>query len=129
MCGNLRGKDAGVLKLVRQPKGTNQCGQACIATLAGITLEEAIDLVGTKGLTRTKQLRDALQSLGFYAGMGLRIGSPDGLAIVKFLSPDGRSHWVVWDGKYYDPQAGVFPKVPRYLEGSKQTSFLAVERP
>jgi hypothetical protein len=92
-------------------------------------LEEAIDLVGTKGLTKTKSLRDALQSLGFYPGVYLKRGPPDGLSVVKFLHPSGKSHWVVWDKKYYDPNAGVFRKVPKYLEGSKQTSFLAVERP
>lgn len=115
------------MKLVRQPKGSNLCGQACVATIAGITLEESTEVFRTKGYTNTKIVKQALLQLVFRTPDRLKRGKPTGLAIVKFLSPDGRAHWVVWNKKYYDPNAGVFRKVPKYLAGSKQTSFLAVE--
>jgi len=52
----------------------------------------------------------------------------EGSALLKFTHPSGESHWVVWHKKkYYDPVAGVFRKVPRWLEPSRVTSYLKLE--
>lgn len=118
------------MKLVRQPTGSNQCGQACVATLCGLTLDEAIALMGTKGKTRTKQLVEALLAKSVICGCRLKRGFPpdDQTAILKFKHSDGQGHWVVWHkGKYYDPQAGVFRQPPKYLARSRVTSYLTLE--
>lgn len=114
------------MKLVKQPTGSNQCGQACVATVCGLSLEESLMIFCRKGATRTKQLIQALRQMGIACGDKLIRGFPKGCsAILKFTHPSGRSHWVVWHkNKYYDPVAGVFRKVPRWLEPSRVTSHL-----
>ena len=49
---------------VQQPKKSNQCGQACIASLVGITLQQAIELVGEKGATTARDITKALKIRG-----------------------------------------------------------------
>jgi len=49
------------MELVRQPFASNQCGQACVATICGITLEESLMIFRCKGQTRTKQVIAALR--------------------------------------------------------------------
>lgn len=118
------------MKLVKQPKGSNLCGQACVATIGNISLEDSIRIFDREGRTNTKDLIYALELLGFVCATRLKRGKPeqDDLAIVKFLHPNRKSHWVVWyKGKYYDPIAGVSKKVPKYLSESKQTSFLRIQ--
>lgn len=115
------------MKLVRQPFASSQCGQACLATICGITLEEALMIFRSKGATRTKQLIQALSQMGITCGDKLKRGFPPKgeSAILKFTHPSGRSHWVIWyKRKYYDPVAGVFRKVPQWLEESRVTSHL-----
>lgn len=46
-----------MLDLVRQPEGSNLCGQACVATLANVSLEEACKAVGKRGRTRWTDVR------------------------------------------------------------------------
>lgn len=50
------------MNLIRQPVGTNLCGQACVATVCNITLDEAIVLVQTRGGTKTKHLKIAFEN-------------------------------------------------------------------
>ena len=117
------------MRLERQPAGSNQCGQACVATICDITLDGACMLTRTEGRTSTKQLIQALTHMGMCPAQKLKRGMPEsGLAMLKFTHPDGKPHWVVWEnGKYYDPAAGVFRKVPNYLRMSRVTSHLRVE--
>lgn len=127
------------MKLVRQPPRSNCCGQACIATIFDITLEESIKAFGTRGCTRARDLIAAaikLQSeVAPHWSCGDRLinsrNTPlpkNGTAVAKFRltgTPGWKSHWVVYhNGKYYDPAAGVFRKVPEYLEHAKLTSWL-----
>jgi len=114
------------MKLVKQPTESNQCGQACVATVCGLSLEESLMIFRCKGATSTKQLIQAFSQMGIACGDKLIQGFPKGCsAILKFTHPSGKSHWVVWHkNKYYDPVAGVFRKVPRWLEKSRVTSHL-----
>lgn len=125
------------MKLIRQPSNSNCCGQACVATVCGVSLERAIEVFGTKGKTNTKKVHDALFKLHHCRPhrylTRIRNGQIDNwvrTAIVKFKA--GKlSHWVVWhEGKYYDPGAGVFREAPKYLAeaGAKATSYLCVEK-
>lgn len=95
------------------------CGQHCVAMLAGVPVEEAIEAVGHDRQTRTKDLRRAMEDLG------LELGG-DRLLQVRhnpnFFNPQytpkaalckavhhikyvkSHFHWVVlFDGKVYDP--------------------------
>jgi len=114
------------MKLVKQPVGSSQCGQACVATICGFTLEKSLMIFCRRGQTRTKHVVAALRQTGVTCGDKLTRGFPgEGSAILKFTHPSGGSHWVVWyKNKYYDPLAGVFRKVPRWLEKSRVTSYL-----
>jgi hypothetical protein len=118
------------MKLVRQPPNSNLCGQACIATIFGITLEEAIKAVGKKGKTYGSDLRRAIQSLGGDATAMVRVKNehvvPAGTGIIKFKQGKA-GHFVVFNkGKYYDPASGVFRERPKYLAGAKPTSYMNV---
>jgi len=94
--------------LVMQPPGSRQCGQAVVATIMSLTLEESVVLIGKTGLTTLKDLDRALQSslprfhLGptelFVTGMTMN-DLPD-CAIVKmhWINNQGRDrqHWLLW---------------------------------
>lgn len=118
------------MKLVKQPKDSNLCGQACVAMLCGLTLEQAILLVGTRGKTHTKPLKKALRAFGVHCGDRRVRGMPnkDETALLFWKGGGTKGHWMVWHkGKYYDPVAGVFRRVPRWLSESRVTSHLKVE--
>jgi hypothetical protein len=118
------------MKLVRQPPGSNLCGQACIATLLGISLDEAVMLARVEGQTRTKDLTVALSAFRVPHAPRWTPGPPerDDTALLYFQSKDREAaHWVVWHrGKYYDPISGVFRKLPRHLEDSDLSYHLKV---
>lgn len=121
-----------VLKLVRQPEGSNLCGQAVVATLLGLTLDDGIREFGTRGATRTRQIAAVLRGRG--------IECPDrlerfrgrlparGILKVKFWR-SWMGHWVLWfDGRLYDPATGTSEglKLPRV---ARVTSFLPIRFP
>lgn len=123
------------MEVVRQPQGSSLCGQACVAMLCGISLEQAIKEFGSKGRTTASQLASVLVRHGYMTGSkAIRHYSrsvddlPRKTLIVKFTSKQGR-HWVLYrDGKWYDPAVGVFRKVPKYLvdSGARPTSYVLV---
>ena len=102
------------LQHIQQPEGSFCCGQACVAMLAGISLQTAIQAFGHQHRTKPREVQRQLRRLG----LGVA-GRRDGLrrikggylpptALVKMLPPKGikssRSHWVViHDGVVYDP--------------------------
>jgi hypothetical protein len=114
------------LRLVYQPEGSNQCGQACVATVCGITLDESLLLFRCKGCTTTKRVVTALRQMGVECGDRLVRGFPEkGSAILKFAHHDGHTHWVVWHLKnYYDPADGISQHPAGYLMLSRVTSHL-----
>ena len=118
-----------LMKLVRQPKESSLCGQACIATVCGVTLEEAIMLTRKRGGTRTLHLKRALHAMSIPHGNRRVRGFPkEGSAILWFQHSDGDAHWVVWhNNKYYDPAAGVFRNVPKHLHEARVTSHLPIK--
>jgi hypothetical protein len=126
------------MKLVKQPPKSNCCGQACVATVAGISLEDSIEKFRKRGKTRAADVRDALKKCGFSPlGQAVRMCKSSAwismlwesaTLIVKFK--EGKcGHWVVrHKGKFYDPASGVFREVPRYLAAAKPTSFVVVNK-
>ena len=112
---------------VQQPPRSKLCGPACVAILAGVTLNEAI--VGTgnrRSGSRERHLRAACQSLGLTIGAFHKFErsdtSPRGGPLLDLLDgpllcrlrwrdrPNGY-HWIVIKGSYvYDP---AFPEAER----------------
>jgi len=113
------------MKLVKQPRGSRVCGQACVAMLADTDLKNGIKLVGHVGGTWGHHLAAALKRAYVPCADKLVRGEPDGDALLFFKYPSNRRHWVVWyDGKYYDPLEGIFRRVPKYLRRAQITSHL-----
>ena len=116
------------MKLVRQPTDSKLCGQACVATICNISLEEAIMLVRKQGATRTRDLKRCLHAMGVPHGSRRIRGMPKEGSALLFWTGDTGCHWTVWHNqKHYDPAAGVFRKTPKHLECAKVTSHLPIE--
>ena len=125
----------GKMKHIAQPKGSNLCGQTCVAMIAGITLDESIKVFGKSGCTTTKDVASALRKLGIPCDdrvIRIRKGeNPISVGtVVKMVVlhcdkwPKHCSHWVVLYGElYYDPAASVGIG---YGDGVRITSYLPV---
>ena len=111
---------------IRQPQGSNLCGQAIVAMVTDCTLDEAIERVGKKGKTKTRDLVRAFNLSGIQNKGRLFRGSPTcDSAVLSFRHPTGARHWVLWHKKkFYDPAAGVFREVPRWLKLTSHLPFL-----
>lgn len=97
---------------VMQPKDSNQCGQAIIAMLGNITIQEAIKIMGTRGCTRTKHVLQALEKIGLKAGSDRLLRIPKNwskprLCVVHIgFENHCKKHWTLWNGYedcFYDP--------------------------
>lgn len=109
-------------KLVVQTHPTC-CGQACVAMVAGITLEESIKIFGHKRGTTTKQVRRALTECGWIPAEKLKIVprvhrkgyAKLAVCLFKVVWPDKSSHWILnWQGTIYDPLGAVFANLEIY---------------
>lgn len=115
------------IQLVREPSNTT-CGQACVAMIAGVSVEDAIKVMRTKGPTSIGQIIEALDHYHIdHAERNKRISkknpTPSDIAILTVHMPEYR-HWVVYyKGKYYDPEFGVLESC--HPDG-KTTSFLEI---
>lgn len=104
------------MKLVRQGR-ERVCGQASVAMLAGLTLDEACAMVGHRHCTRTRELVAVLHKLGFSTSHPFRChvyrrGTQlPGLALVQARNSTKTGwHWMVHcEGMLYDPAGGVYP--------------------
>lgn len=109
------------MKARLQPLGSSQCGQMCVAMLAGIPLEAACGVVGHGKGTTVEQIRRALLKLGFTcsapialdeAGCRALMGKRALVAVelpVHSLNPNAKPkrHWLLWDGySWVDPARG-----------------------
>lgn len=123
------------MKLIRQPKGSHVCGQACVAMIVGCSLEEATAEMG-QGRTATKKVREFLKARSWRVGDRLirlcsRLPTLRGsalepmwdcsnappYAILKLVwnNEQRTSHWVAWcraTGFFYDPARGLHRAVP-----------------
>lgn len=110
-------------RMVKQ-KTDSDCGQACVAMIANITLEQAYDCYGHRSTTWPSETASVLRKMGFrvrvfttrYIGER-HFWKCNGIAILK--APDGGiGHCQVWfDGKILDPDSEVsrWP-VERFIE-------------
>lgn len=86
---------------VRQ-RGPTTCGQACVAMLLGISLDDAITRVGHDGITDDMEL---LSAIGSESSFTEGPPPPDVVALQKHRDPNSdREHWTLcWKGRILDP--------------------------
>ncbi len=87
------------------------CGQACVAMLAGVTVEEVIYVMKNDKGTGKKDIEKALSYYGIRQAKTMTKADDSSVlpkvCILKVLLPK-YSHWVLYyDGKYYDPEFGL----------------------
>lgn len=117
---------------IHQPKNKKICGQIAIAVIASISVDEAIEVVGKKGCTTTKDLATGLRKLGYKCGNRCKpfkkLPFPK-LAIAQLKSPTRKSgwHWIVINnGHIYDGIHGTPDGKVSWVDGSKITSILEI---
>ena len=116
------------MELIMQPTSTT-CGQACIAMIAGKSIEDVIKDMKTDGPTSIGQLIEILDFYGIkHAERNKRISKknpvPYEYSILTVHTSKGYTHWtVLYDKKYFDPEFGLIEG--EYTQG-KITSFLEI---
>ena len=102
------------------------CGQACVAMIANVSVDEVIQVMNNDKSTGKKDIEKALDHYGIKqtktmkkADNGTQLPP---VCILKVLLP-GYSHWILYyHGKYYDPEFGLMDelyskaKIQSYLE-------------
>lgn len=93
------------------------CGQSVVAMLAGVSVDEVIDIMQTGQGTSTPEIRDALKWYGLKTATKARSKYTEETklpecCILSVLLP-GYGHWsLYYKGKYYDPEFGMLDKLP-----------------
>lgn len=114
--------------MIKQPDKSKVCGQCCLATILGITLEEAVKLVGHSRGTYTKELTKHFEA------SPLKRGKPDavnGLCKVHFKTAKN-THWVIYiGGLVYEPAYGGMIPFNEWAEfdGARITSHVEILQP
>lgn len=91
------------------------CGQACVAMLAGVTVEEVVSVMKNDKGTGKKDIEKALNYYGINQAKTMTKADNTSVlpkvCILKVLLPK-YGHWILYyDGKYYDPEFGVMEKL------------------
>lgn len=113
------------MELIMQPT-EYLCGQACVAMLANVSVDEVIQVMNNDKGTSKKEIADALKHYGINTAKTMTKADSHSVlpevCILKVLLPK-YSHWVLYyKGKYYDPEFGLLdsllPKerIQSYLE-------------
>lgn len=102
------------------------CGQACVAMLAGVTVEEVVSVMKNDRGTGKKDIEKALKHYGISQAKTMTRADNNSVlpkvCILKVLLPQ-YGHWILYyDGKYYDPEFGMMEelyhkaRIQSYLE-------------
>ncbi len=113
------------IRYIRQPT-EYLCGQACVAMIAGVSVDEVIRVMDNDRVTGKKDIEKALEYFGIAQAKTMTKAynhTPlPPVCILKVLLPR-YSHWVLYcRGKYYDPEFGLTDelyhkaRVQSYLE-------------
>ena len=93
-----------------------QCGQAVLAMLSGLSVDDIIALVGTDRETKLIHMKEALTALNIgFKNERREFKSTDELPRVAILSLETPRcwHWsLVFEGVFYDPEHGVLKELP-----------------
>ncbi|WP_243155984.1 hypothetical protein [Clostridium sp. C2-6-12] len=104
------------------------CGQACVAMLAGIGIDEVAKVMGSRGPTTIGQIIDALDYYNIkHSEKNIRLSKRNPhfseISILTVHMPT-YTHWILYyKGKFYDPEFGMLDEC--HSEG-KITSFLEI---
>lgn len=98
------------IRYVKQPNAY-WCGQACVAMLAGVPVEEVVSVMGNDKGTGKKDIARALDHYGIRQAKTMTKADNATVlpkaCILKVLMPT-YGHWVLYyGGKYYDPEFGL----------------------
>lgn len=105
------------MNLVLQKPGSFNCGQCCVAMVAGLDRKASCKVFGTKGSTTTKMVRRALKKLGYESNERLKTFRKESalpgtcMLVLRFPKEvQYTGHWVVYhNGLIYCPSLGVYP--------------------
>ena len=108
------------IKIVRQPK-SGLCGQACVAMLSGVSLNEVVKLMGSQ--SSLSKVVEALDYFGFAHSDKMAYNLKQDTKLPKCCIINTQSHLMIfYDGKYYDPSMGILEE----FHISKITGFLEI---
>lgn len=103
------------IKYIKEPTPL-QCGQAVLAMLSGLSVEEIIKTVGTERETDLKMMLSALDTLGItYNNSRIAVTAREELPSICILSLETPRcwHWSLYfKGVFYDPEHGVMNDFP-----------------
>ena len=99
------------------------CGQACVAMIANVSVDDVIRVMNNDQATGKKDIERALDHYGIRQAKTMTKADNDtplpSVCILKVLLPR-YSHWVLfYHGKYYDPEFGLMDKL--YCKAKKQS--------
>ena len=103
------------IEYIKEPNGY-LCGQTVIAMLAGVSVDEVIDVMQNDMGTPTPLMRKALAWYGLRTATKPRLryvgGALPDCCILSIMLPE-YGHWsLYYKGKYYDPEFGVLEALP-----------------
>ena len=102
------------IKYIEQPT-EYLCGQSVIAMLAGVSVDEVIDVMKNDKGTDVPLMRETLKYYGLKTAKHLKYTDEIVLPECCILSMElpGYGHWSLYfKGKYYDPEFGVMEMLP-----------------
>ncbi len=98
------------IEYIKQPT-EYLCGQACVAMLAGVSVEDVVAVMENDKGTGKKDIEKALRHYGISQAKTMTKADNNTVlpkvCILKVLLPK-YGHWILYyDGKYYDPEFGL----------------------
>ena len=104
------------IRYIKQPT-EYLCGQACVAMIADVSINEVIRVMNNDKSTGKKDIERALDYFGIAQAKTMTKADKDtplpAACILKVLLP-GYSHWILYyHGKYYDPEFGLMDELYR----------------
>lgn len=114
------------IKYIEQPTAY-LCGQACVAMLADVSVDEVIEVMQNDKGTGKKEIERALNHYGIRQAKTMTKADNNSVfpkvCILKVLLPK-YGHWILYyDGKYYDPEFGLTDKL---YEKARIQSYLEI---
>lgn len=123
------------MELVTQPRGSTLCGQACVAMVAGVSLQTSCKAFGHQCATTLFAVRRSLKKLGFvsaekcqaFAKNPARLPTTCLLMLTYAQAFGGLGHWVVFhEGQVYDPAGAIYP-FAQLLSQAKSIAYLRID--
>lgn len=92
-----------MIKHIQQPEGSKLCGHSCVAMVLGVSLDEAIEIIGHRKGVRNYEI---IRALGTKAATkrSVRPGVITPPCIIRIKGPKRRHHVALYaQGKVFDP--------------------------